>query len=255
MTHHGRRSRLVTIALALATCLAGARCDEQGPAPAPPLEPEEIDTACALIVSCLPPASESASDCATAALTRPATGRRLTREWLDCLAAAGARCDAVNACAPAIDGDPCAAMPEGVTCQGDILVSCFGGHLEFVTDCSAWGLACDDLTGEPVCRGTGSSCLEGDESCDGQTAAMCLGFAEERFDCGSLVEGRVCEERSGLATCVPGTQDCDPATHADSCDGTSLVFCSASGQETRLDCTLLGFSTCAPEGDRAICGE
>lgn len=240
-------------------CLSGAGCKKDEPGgngnSEPSLAPEEIDAACALIVSCLPPASESASDCSTSALTRPAAGRRFTQAWLECLAAAGSRCDAVNTCAPEVVGDPCADMPQGETCQGDRLISCFGGRIDYVTDCAAWGLECAEVAGESQCRGTGPSCLEGSESCDGTTAVMCLGYSEERFDCSELVDGRRCVERSDMAFCVSEVADCDPTTFIDACDGAAVVFCSASGREVRLDCTLLGFTGCIQEGDRAICGE
>ena len=221
----------------------------------PPLTIEEIDVACARITSCLPPAKESPGECALAALARPATGRRLTPEWLECLAEAGNDCEAVDRCAPQVSGDPCGDMPQGTTCQEDILISCFGGNQEFVTDCAAWGLECATVSGTAQCRGTGQSCLEGDESCDGATAVMCLGYREERFDCGALIEDRVCVEDSDLAECVPETLECDPTDFSGSCEGNAVLFCSAGGLATRVDCTSIGFSGCVEEANRAICGE
>lgn len=247
----------VTVSLLTFLCLSSTACKRDEPNgngdEGPPLTIEEIDVACALIASCLPPASESPGDCATSALTRPATGRRLTPEWLECLAEAGPDCGAVARCAPQAAGDPCAEMPQGKTCQEDILVSCFGGNLEYVTDCTAWGLECVMVAGEAQCRGNDQSCLEGDESCDGTTAVMCLGYRQERFDCDGLVEARVCVERADLAYCEPETPVCVPADYTETCEGSTIVFCSASGLEARIDCTLLGFAGCIPEGNRAVC--
>lgn len=251
--------RLCAPALALVPlALFGASgCDDDPPVDntPPPLSPEDVDRACARIASCQPPASESPGECATAALTRPASGIRLTQDWVDCLDAAGGDCEAVARCAPQISGDPCADMPQGRACQGDLLISCFGGSLEYATDCAAWGLECAVIDEEATCRGTGRSCLEGDERCDGDRAVMCLGFREATFECGRLVRGRVCQERSGRAVCVPAEELCEPQMLAGTCEGSLVGFCSASGEGAVLDCTSLGFAGCVQQADRAVCGE
>jgi hypothetical protein len=224
---------------------------EDGP---PPLASEDIDRACARIVSCELAGTESPGHCATSALTRPASGIRLTQEWIDCLDQAGGDCDAVGRCAPRISGDPCEHQPQGSSCQGDLLVSCFGGNLEFLTDCAAWGLTCAEIDDEATCQGDGPSCLVGDEECQGNTAVMCLGYREARFSCGDLVRRRTCQERSGLAECLPETEECTRDLLTGACDGTFVGFCSADGGAAAFDCAALGFDGCVQEGDRAVCG-
>jgi len=235
--------------------LSKSKVKREDPVPETTVSPEAIDRACARITSCEPAGSDSPSDCATEALTRPASGRRLTLEWVDCLDGAGSDCAAVRACSPGVSGDPCSGVDEGTQCDGDLLVSCWSGGIEFVSDCAAWGLACGIVEERATCRGDGPSCLEGSDRCEDRWAFMCIGFREVRYACDELVDGRVCSMSGGRGTCAPAAAECDAATTPGSCTGTSLTFCSATGGLVTVSCVELGFAGCVEEADRAVCGD
>lgn len=227
--------------------------EEQEPSTA--LAAEAVDRACARIASCAGAGSASPADCATTALTRPASGIRLTLGWADCLEAAGGDCAAVAACAPEVAGDPCADVEgAGTLCQGDLLVSCWSGGVEFVSDCAAWGLTCGTVGERATCRGDGASCLEGSDECLRDVAVLCVGGRQVEIACGDLVEDRVCALVDGRGSCAPTGATCDADGSPGSCDGDRLTFCSATGQLVTVDCLELGFAGCTVEADRAVCG-
>ena len=68
--------------------LAAAGCREpepEDPDEGDPVASEDLDIACARITSCGQAGSDSVSECATEAMTRPAGGTRFTPELLTCL--------------------------------------------------------------------------------------------------------------------------------------------------------------------------
>lgn len=246
-------------ALALIAWAAG--CREEVPPPddaGPDIDPvpvEAIDRACVLVASCGEAGSDTASDCTTAALRRPATGQRYTPGWLECLEAAGPDCAAQAACSPSPPTSRCATLGQGGFCDGDVVVSCFSGLVEYTTDCADWGLACSEEGDAASCQGDGRSCLPGTERCDGDDAILCMGHREATIDCADLVVGRTCATSGGRAECAPPGDDCDPLATPGSCEGSEIVLCSAGGGSTRVDCAALGFETCTLDATgRAICG-
>jgi hypothetical protein len=248
-------------ALAAAVWAAAAGCREEVRPPDPdggpgtdPVPVEAIDRACVLVASCADLGAETASDCSTAALTRPAAGRRFTPDWLECVAAAGADCDAQTACTPEPPGGRCEDLGQGSYCDGDVVVSCFSGNVEYTTECADWGLACVEEDTAATCQGDGRSCLPGSESCDGDDAVICVGHREAAFDCTVLVAERTCATAGGRAECVPPGADCDPISTPGDCEGSELVMCSAGGGTVRIDCAALGFETCVVDATgRATC--
>lgn len=245
-------------AVSLVVLALGCREEQPPPDAGPvqdPVAPDLIDLACALVTSCAELGSETITTCATSALTRPGSGPRYTEDYTGCLEAAGANCDDVTQCQPTIAGDPCATVGEGSFCDGDLIVSCFAGSLEYMSDCAAWGLKCFEENDRAMCQGDGPSCLQGNERCEGVDAIICMGFREATFRCSDFVEDRICEMRGERAECVVQEPQCDPIATTATCENAELLFCSASGVLVRLDCVALGFEACViDETDRAICG-
>lgn len=260
MRRRERTRRAGLAALALIAWAGGCREEVTPPDPdaGPHLDPvpvEAIDRACVLVASCSEAGSEPASACATAALRRVGAGPRYTPGWLECIEAAGADCAAQAACSPAPPGERCESLGQGAFCDGDVVVSCFGGLVEYATDCTDWRLACTEEGGAASCQGDGRSCLPGTERCDGDDAVLCIGHREATIGCADLVEGRTCAMTGGRAECVPPGAECDPLATPGSCEGNEIVLCSAGGGSTRVDCATLGFETCTLDATgRAICG-
>jgi hypothetical protein len=258
-----RREPTRGVGLVVVAVLAGiAGCREEVTPPDPdggpridPVPVEAIDRACVLVASCAEAGADTASDCATAALRRPASGQRYAPAWLDCVEAAGPDCDAQAACSPAPPAERCGELGQGSFCDGDVVVSCFSGLVEFTTDCAEWRLACSEEGDAASCQGDGRSCLPGTEGCDGDDAILCLGYREATVACDGLVEGRTCAMSGDRAECAPPGDGCDPLTTPGACEGSELVLCSAGGGSTRVDCAALGFETCTLDATgRAICG-
>lgn len=251
---------VASVLVATVALLLSVGCREEPPPPdagptQDPVAPELIDLACVLVSSCAELGSETVTTCAGAALTRPGSGPRYTEEYTACLEAAGANCDEVARCLPSVAGNPCESVGEGSFCDGDLVVSCFAGSVEYTADCEAWGLTCFEEDDRAMCQGDGPSCLLGTERCEGVDAIVCMGFREVSFDCSDFVEGRICEMRGERAECVAPERQCDPVATEATCENPELLFCSASGELVRLDCTVLGFEGClVDETDRAICG-
>jgi hypothetical protein len=251
--------RVRAVVTGLAMCVV-VSCREEEPPPdagptQDPVAPEVIDLACALVSSCGALGSETVTTCATTALTRPGSGPRYTEEYTDCLVEAGARCDDVAGCQPTLADNPCEALGQSGFCDGDTVVSCFAGAVDYRADCAAWGLTCFEDGDRALCQGDGPSCLLGTERCEGVDAILCMGFREASFDCSDFVEGRICEMRGERAECVVPDPACDPSVTDASCEANELIFCSASGELVRIDCASIGFETCLVDAtDRAICG-
>jgi len=269
-------NRLSVASHLIATCLVFAAfgCqEEEEPDPEPIEEPEPIsheiiDTYCLASAYCSPVGGELTSSCAAKALSRPGSGPRFSDEWIACVTDA-ADCDALAACSTPEFSDPCAEMGEGTTCDGEVLISCFGSQLEFTVDCAEWDLSCVDLAGEAQCQGDGRSCFAGSDSCEGTVATLCLGGREKSFDCAALVEGRTCELQDDRATCVTTDAECDPLTpdscvaecdpESADCDESvvgNLLYCSASGLPVHLDCsTIPDMESCIEVVGGATCSD
>ncbi len=244
----------------LLSLLIFTACDDAPPDPVDvpaPIRAQQIDVACTQITSCLPPGSETVTDCIASTMTRPASGLRLDSDLLDCLESAGTDCDAVTTCLPGTESgeNPCDGRGNDVFCEGNLLIRCFAQAVDSATDCHAWGLSCsesDDF--DPTCLGEGPSCIRGDQRCDGDDAVLCIGFREVAFDCSDLVTGRVCTNIDGNVRCGPSEPECDPRVSDATCDEDQLVFCSAAGTTTRVDCLALGFAGCVTDTGQANCG-
>ena len=83
----------------------------------------------------------------------------------------------------------------------------------------------------------------------------CIGEREARMDCTRIGPGYTCTIIEGEGICGGKGTDCihepDEATGGDSCDGTVLHFCHL-GESKELDCTNLGFGTCAWRPDIGV---
>jgi hypothetical protein len=128
-------------------------------------------------------------------------------------------------------------------CDGSRVVHCSEGVL-WHTDCLLeMGEPCSlDSLGTPRCsRDTGCT----SDRCEGGDAVRCdTGYEWRRVPCAGLRIPAVCRVENDKSGCVPAPDlRCDPRTHVDRCDGTSLIYCD--GDERALDCRTLGFSDCA----------
>jgi hypothetical protein len=111
-------------------------------------------------------------------------------EGIDCIPAGAATC----------------AVPQPLTCDGDVLTGCHGlsGEEGFVTtfDCAAEGGHCvADESGDATCQCSGAACAEDVGACDPSEKPTCYG--------------------SVLGACT-------------------------LGERTSVDCTALGFTSCTP---------
>ncbi|MEM1413355.1 MAG: DUF4215 domain-containing protein [Myxococcota bacterium] len=205
----------------------------------------------------------------------------IVEETTDCAATDDGVCDAegeMPVCATPVD--PCAGLPdscptEGVSCDGDVYVSClpdaFGCLREARTPCMDFDnpdAFCDDST-TPICA-DGAECTGDDicttegTSCDGPDLVTCAFdpfgcLRETRTTCTTVMFG-VCDESGAAATCaalpLDPCRDVVECTDAGrTCDADSLNVCApdASGCliEAITDCTATD-AICAPE-DPASC--
>lgn len=251
---------MYTIALFI-LMLSLVSCRDEEPEPTielDPIAPELVDAACVALTACSPAGSDTPGECATSTLTRPASEFRFEIETAECLARAGADCEAVDACVAQLEGDideeACAEAQSGTVCSDDVVYGCFAGEIDYVTDCAGWGLSCAAPYDDWLCQGEGASCTPGaDDRCEGNQAVLCLGIREARFDCGDMIEGSRCAVTSGRAECRPQEPECDAASEPGRCEGDTLHFCGAAGVITSVDCVALGFTGCIEELDRARC--
>jgi len=123
--------------------------------------------------------------------------------------------------------------------------------------CASFGLECREETFSAWCVGTGGACPPGDwpyfdvyytgQSCNGDRLNACVRGGLAELDCALFGDGFTCQSSGGRFFCGIAAE-CDPETYAKSCDGNTLVFCSA-GKLTHVDCTALGFTTCDIDPD------
>jgi hypothetical protein len=155
-------------------------------------------------------------------------------------------------CASARTCDPASSPP---VCHGNTLEMCVDGTVMMV-DCTLTGASCGELMpGLDYCIGRGAACTEeGSTTCEGTTVVRCLGGREARFDCASRLgsEFTCFQDVDGDASCAARGTQCDPEANADSCDATSVDYCRW-GYLDSVDCTALGYATCAEEAGAAWC--
>lgn len=154
-----------------------------------------------------------------------------------------------QACTDQNFNDHCSAQGQPLHCQGL--------RVHVGPTCADYGLVCK-VGGMTLCTGVGPLCYGPSspyfdiqyvgKSCQGSVMDACVGGAVGRMaklDCSCLGPGFSCQSAEGATFCGAGSE-CDPETHAKTCNGTSVVFCDA-GKLRSVDCTALGFSSCNPD--------
>lgn len=131
----------------------------------------------------------------------------------------------------------------GVSCLGNIRVSCQKGSLWQVNDCSKLEqAACGQLDGGLYgCVGTGAPCTA--PRCEGDTVVFCLNGNEARYDC-TKQELKCITDINGNPICRKGV-DCDQNSFGETCNGTVLTYCD-NGKLKTIDCAAAGLGTCHP---------
>jgi hypothetical protein len=145
---------------------------------------------------------------------------------------------------------------EQCSSQGQPL-HCEGKRVHVGPTCADYGLACNDAA-VPRCTGVGPLCSGPSnpyfdiqyvgQSCQGDVMDACVGAAvgrQAKLDCSCFGPGFSCQSAEGATFCGAASE-CDPETHAKSCNGTSVVFCDA-GKLRSVDCMALGFTSCNPD--------
>ncbi len=232
-----------------------------------PVHPEQIQRACAMEVSCLSSAPITpAGNCVSEFEIGLATGEGIffgpsasdLSRYVTCANSSG-DCTSALACASRNHGaDWCSAHPNG-GCDGDVLISCVAGWGLEQTDCDQLGMHC------ATSASGAASCTDG-SSCDPQTAAAhcngnrfvdCNGGTglESAIDCAAVIAGGTCQETVGgirSVGCRSSQSSSCGTNDSETCDGTTLVACSA-GAVTRVDCTQLGSHCMATSSTTADC--
>lgn len=124
--------------------------------------------------------------------------------------------------------------------------------------CTDYGMRCSEHpTAVPDCVGTGSACAPNFAAhCEGAVLVACYSGRSQEIDCAQ--QGMVCATWSdgqgqSSARCVHRSNDCVEGRNLEACTGSALHFCDA-GEAAEIDCTKLGFATCATGPDeRALC--
>lgn len=232
-----------------------------------PVNPDHVQRACAMEVSCLSPAPLTpGGSCVTQFETGLATGYGIffgpsatdLSRYVDCANAHGDCASALD-CASGNHGpDWCDAHPQG-GCEGDTLISCVAGWGLEQRDCTQLGMHCATTT-------AGASCTDGN-SCDPQTSpARCDGNRfvdcnggtglESAIDCTTAIPGGTCQQivsgSSSSTGCRPPPSPGCGVDDSESCDGTALVGCSG-GAAVRVDCTQFGSHCVATSTTAADC--
>jgi hypothetical protein len=132
------------------------------------------------------------------------------------------------------------------TCNGSVLSSCVASKGVLMSlDCAAYGQTC--TSGVCTAAGGGGACATGTPTtCAGAEIVRCSGGVEIRTDCGAIGVDATCYAGSGQTPepyCGFGSA-CYPTKGAETCSGSSVVFCGAGVMAT-VDCTSLGFTGCA----------
>jgi hypothetical protein len=232
----------------LVACAALAACSSRPSSPVDAGASANTATACIVVEVCALDFNGVSPCTATIAgvnLPARALQAHVDAEQVDCLAAAGADCDAARAC---LNGGK---MPQTCTqflassCAGSELVTCtistgtqgMLGTAEF--DCTSGAASCVPLDG-------GASCGAG--ACSG-TAASCRDDLVETCDQGVLHDldcaalGARCVALGGAPRCRGTGATCSSSALNTGkplrCEGTVLVSCW-DGQEARFDCAQMG---------------
>jgi hypothetical protein len=134
------------------------------------------------------------------------------------------------------------ACPENSYCEGNGYVSCVNGVSVF-TDCGEGSCVPSPYNPDnAACAGEGEACDGPVYECEGDTAVTCINGRIHREPC---MPG-LCTTMDG-AFCKTG-EECTES----SCEGSTLIAC-ISGTRFVIDCTELGFSTCAEEAAGPTC--
>lgn len=205
--------------------------------------------ACAAVLSCIPAAKLTISDCATRRTTVGLLvgGGVLDDNEVDCIANAAGNCDAVARCvgASSPDAPPCERPSEGA-CEGNVARGCHVG-LEIQTEegCSS-GDSCLKCTSRERCCGKPcaqrSACVDGAPTrCDGETQVDSRRCSDVGMECA--------EHPTAVADCVGLGPKCEPNLSG-RCERAELIAC-ASGGEFRVSCKELGGQLCNSLVDRS----
>ena len=184
-----------------------------------------------------------------------------TIEWTFDCGKLGLDCDDAAGCVDEPTPDCGSLDPGQVRCTSDgRQETCSAGALRHTPPCDSLGLTCSD----DLCTGDGDECVtdysqQGSPEqivlqatgCDGDTLTACENEHLARIDCMTQGPGFSCQSVGGRAFCGLASE-CEPADdwqNGDfeaSCNGSVLTFCNA-GRVEQLDCTTLGFESCAIE--------
>ncbi len=233
-----------------------------------PVHPDQIQRACAMEVSCLSPAPITpAGNCVSEFEVGLASGEGIffgpsasdLSRYVGC-ANTASDCASALGCASRNHGtDWCAAHPNG-GCEGDVLISCVSGWGLEQTDCAQLGMHCAPGTGGAASCTDGNTCVPQStpSRCDGNRFVDCNAASglESAIDCAAVIAGGTCQQVvSGNASSVgcrpPQSAGCG-SNDSETCDGTTLVACSA-GAAVRVDCTQFGSHCMAMSTTTADC--
>lgn len=138
------------------------------------------------------------------------------------------------------------------------VLNCSLNQWDVVAECARLdpGATCQVSQNTAYCRGGGASCAAPGASCRGTTLVECMGIAgdarERTLDCAqSPFFGRCGGDVRAPGPCDFTNGQC-LVTDADRCEGNALVFCGPGGT-SRVDCSQIGFRTCAVFGRAARC--
>jgi hypothetical protein len=172
----------------------------------------------------------------------------------DCASGAQAGVAPGSTCVLGSDGQPecgigaCPSPAPAPKCDGEIFEECVNGVL-MRRECSL-GVCALDPQGSYDCDGTGAQCQT--DECDGDVLLKCLGGRQIPVPCNESAVPSTCGYEGSTAQCAPSPSlACDPVSHVDRCDGTSVVYCD--GEEREIDCVSLGFSGCGSVTGGAAC--
>ena len=142
----------------------------------------------------------------------------------------------------------------GVQCDGTKVSLCGGWGERIDFDCGVSGQTCNDDPLAP-CKGSGACDIKTSSTvCMGSTAIYCSGGGEAVYDCASTLFRTACNEGASAydIPCKPKAAACDPTYENGSCNGSALRVC-VDGEWADVDCTKIGFKTCAQGMDMARC--
>jgi hypothetical protein len=123
-------------------------------------------------------------------------------------------------------------------CRGNVAEQCSATVVYGLLDCSQEGATCaTDTDAGAYCKG--AACTGSEPSCDGNIAVTCLNGSQLKYDC---TKGPTLH-RCAQGVCVESNTACAIGA-PETCSGTNVSFCQ-DGTTTTIDCSKLGFATCA----------